>query len=178
MAFPGIRGRTHPADRPPTPTTERRALSAPQAMADFWVEVEDGKFQKALTALQLANGQLASKYNQVVTRYRNGRIPTKDQILPIKPFASFISEAVEKTAFVHMRASKGDATGVQSFAKSMKGFLTHYASALANESISPPEVFSDLLRERAKALLNVAKVAAQDDDGDPVRLFGACRCLS
>lgn len=101
----------------------------------------------------------------------------KDHILPIKAFPTFISDAIEKSAFVNMRAGKCDATGMQSFAKSMKGFLTHYAGALADHSIAPPAIFSDLLRERAKALLNVAKVAAQEDDGEPVRLFGEHRCV-
>lgn len=155
------------------PATQTHPMP-PQAMGDFWVEVESGKFRVALGSLALANGQLNAKYNQVIMRYSGGKVSQKDQILPVKAFAVFISEAIEKSAFVNMRAGRGDATGMQSFAKPMKGFLTHCVGALSDYSIAPAMIFSDLLRERAKALLNVAKVAAQDEDADSVRLFGAC----
>lgn len=119
-------------------------------MVDFWTEAEKGKFRAALEPLELSTGRLSMKYNQVIARYRGGQVSEKEQILPIKGFAAFISDAIEKSAFVQLRAGRGDATGMKSFARSMRGFLTHYAGALADHSIAPTTIFSDLLRERRR----------------------------
>lgn len=143
-------------------------------MGDFWTELEQGSFRKALASLDLVAGRLGAMHSHVIARYKGGAVAKKEQILPIKAYAAFISESTEKSAFTHLRAGNGDATGMQSFAKSMVGFLGEYAAALSDQTVAPATIFSDMVRERAKALLNVARAVAQNDGGDSVWLSWVC----
>lgn len=113
--------------------------------------------------------KLCNMYAKTLSRYKSGAISEARQLLPKKTFPDFVSDLVEKIVFVHLKSPKNEVAGMQSFARSLVGFLSEYVAALADPELAPASIFSDMLKERSKALLNIVRVAAAQDGGDPVR---------
>lgn len=136
---------------------------SPQATGQFWEDVEKLGVRQALKGLQLADGALGQKFSQVQRRYLQGLVPDKLQLFAQMSFAEYVSQnLVSKCVFLHLKACKNDGASMLTAAKSMADFLTECSSSVGDTAFVPASMCPDILQERLKSMLLVARAALKD----------------
>ena len=138
----------------------------------FWNSVSTGHCGKAVRDLELSTSPCVFKdaWSSVQQRYDTGKVVVKDRLYQKVGFQEMVCDSlISKSVFLQLNSYGAESSSkvVTVVGKSLSEFLVDLVDTMSDPACVPPHFCPDLLKERCKSLLFVARAACKEEGEQP-----------